>query len=197
MNRKTIIRLRGVILCKQARGNQQLWFPRSFAVANRGGRDMGHPARLILWKILGVIFLHTRVDLFPQSGQIPDDLGEIAGRNAAGQIVACGIAFLRVGFDLANPSLPRLGILGRERVFQAFNHSLVMTLAKRDPKSTRAESNIGKGENPVVGCLESKVVRDTLRPQVRKRAGHDAIEPDNLVWAARLSPVPTELRQLL
>lgn len=138
-------------------------------------------------------FFQPGLYLLPQGGQIFRDLGEFGGRDAAGQVVARGVSFLRMGLDLAHPSLARGGILRCQRVFEALDHALVMALAERDAKTAGPESNVGEREDAIVSGLEAQIVGDAFHPGVRLRAVHDAEEIGNLFGAAGLSLVPTEL----
>ena len=137
--------------------------------------------------------LQPLIHLLSQKAQVPYDLREIGGRDAARQIVARGVSLLRMRFDLAHPSLSRCGILSRQGMFEAFDHPLVVPLAQRDTKAAGPQSNVGERENAIVGRLKAKVVGDALHLEVRLRTVHDAEEVGNLLRTARLSFVPTEL----
>ena len=147
-------------------------------------------------KKFGVGFVQPSLYLIPQGCQIFGDLGEFGRRDSAGQIVARGVALLRMRFDLAHPFLARGGILRCQCVFEALGYALVMALAERHAKTAGAESNVGKRQDAILGGLETQIVGDTFHSGVRLRAVHDAEEIGNLFWAAGLSLVPTELYQL-
>jgi hypothetical protein len=78
-------------------------------------------------------------------------------------------------------------------MFEAFDHPLVMPLARRDAKAAGPQSNVGERKNAVAGSLKTKVVGDALHLHVRLRAVHDAEEVGNLLRTAGLSLIPTEL----
>jgi hypothetical protein len=102
-----------------------------------------------------------------------------------------------MGFDIAHPSRTHIAILCSECVFKAFNYPLMMALTKGYSIAGSTQSDIGEGENSVVGCLKSKIVGDSFHFQIRLSTAHDAEEAGNLVRAGCLSLQPTEFRQLL
>jgi hypothetical protein len=102
-----------------------------------------------------------------------------------------------VSLDFAHPSLSCGAIECRQCEFKAFDDPLVMILTERNAKSAGAESNVGKSENPIIGCVDSQIVRDALDVQVRESAVHDAEEIGYFFRAARLSLVPAEFCKLL
>ena len=65
-------------------------------------------------------FPQPRIHLFSQSRDVFDDLREIGGRYAAGQVVARGVSLLRMRLDLAHPLLAGGGILSRQGMLEAF-----------------------------------------------------------------------------
>ncbi len=137
--------------------------------------------------------LQPVIHLISQKPQVPYDLREIGGRDAARHVVASGISLLRMRFDFAHPSLARGGVLRRQGMFEAFDHPLVMPLAQRDAKAACPQSNVGERKDAIVGRLKTKVVGDALHLHVRLRAVHDAEEVGNLPRTTGLSLVPPEL----
>lgn len=137
--------------------------------------------------------LQPVIHLLSQKAQVPYDLREIGWRDAAGQVVTRGVSLLRMRFDFANPFSESFGIQRRQRMFEAFDHALMMCLVLRYPKAVGPKSNVGERKNPVVGLLKAKVVRDALHLEVGLRAVHDTEEVGNFLRTAWLSLVPTEL----
>ena len=121
-----------------------------------------------------VEFLQPCPYLLLQNGQVLHDLREISRGNAARQIIARRVSFLRMRLDLAHPFLAGGGILRGQRIFETFDHALMLALANRNPIAAGPQSNVHQRKNAVVRRLKAKIVGDAFHLRVRLRAVHNA-----------------------